>query len=42
MKPDRVIIGTDSPRAAEIMKEIYSPFMLSHERLIIMDIHQQR
>lgn len=38
MKPDRVIIGTDSPKAAELMKEIYSPFMLSHERLIIMDI----
>jgi UDPglucose 6-dehydrogenase len=38
MKPDRVIIGTQSLKAAEIMKEIYSPFMLSHERLIIMDI----
>lgn len=38
MKPDRVIIGSDSKRAIAIMKEIYSPFMLSHERLIIMDI----
>lgn len=38
MKPDRVIIGTDSQRAGSIMKEIYSPFMLSHERLIIMDL----
>lgn len=38
MKPDRVIIGTTSPRAAAIMKEIYSPFMLSHERLILMDL----
>lgn len=37
MKPDRVIIGTHSPRAAAIMKEIYSPFMLSHERFIVMD-----
>lgn len=37
MKPDRVIIGTTSPRAAAIMKEIYSPFMLSHERLLLMD-----
>jgi UDPglucose 6-dehydrogenase len=37
MKPDRVIIGTSSPKAAAIMKDIYSPFMLSHERLIIMD-----
>lgn len=38
MKPDRVIIGTDSVRAANIMKEIYSPFMLSHERLMMMDV----
>ncbi len=38
MKPDRVIIGVDSSMAADTMKEIYSPFMLSHERLIIMDI----
>lgn len=37
MKPDRVIIGTSSLRAAAIMKDIYSPFMLSHERLIVMD-----
>lgn len=38
MKPDRVIVGTDCPRAMTLMKELYSPFMLSHERLIIMDI----
>jgi UDPglucose 6-dehydrogenase len=38
MKPDRVIIGTDKPLVASIMQEIYSPFMLSHERLMIMDV----
>lgn len=38
MKPDRVIVGTESATAAEIMKDIYSPFMLSHERLIMMDV----
>jgi UDPglucose 6-dehydrogenase len=38
MKPDRVIIGCNNENVAAIMKEIYSPFMLSHERLIVMDI----
>jgi UDPglucose 6-dehydrogenase len=37
MKPDRVIIGTNSDKAATIMKEIYAPFMLSQERLLLMD-----
>ncbi len=38
MKPDRVVIGTDSLKASEIMREIYAPFMLNHDRLIEMDI----
>jgi UDPglucose 6-dehydrogenase len=38
MKPDRVIIGVDNESVAVVMKEIYSPFMLSHERLIVMDV----
>lgn len=37
MKPDRVIIGVDAHRAIGPMKEIYHPFMLNHDRLIIMD-----
>ena len=38
MKPDRVVIGTDNVRTAELMKELYEPFMRKHNRLIIMDI----
>lgn len=38
MKPDRVVIGSDSEKATHIMKEIYAPFMFNHERLIVMDI----
>ena len=34
LKPDRIIIGSDSPKATEMMKEIYSAFTLSpHNRL---------
>lgn len=38
MKPDRVIIGVNNTRSAAIMQEIYSPFMLNHDRLLVMDI----
>ena len=38
MKPDRVVIGTDNVRTAEIMKELYEPFMRKNNRLIVMDI----
>jgi UDPglucose 6-dehydrogenase len=38
MKPDRVVIGTDNVRTAEIMKELYSAFMRKSNRLLIMDI----
>src|SRR5512138_707226 len=38
MKPDRVVIGTDSVRTAEIMKELYDPFMRKQNRMIVMDI----
>ena len=38
MKPDRVVVGTDSPKCAEILKELYAPFARSHEKLIIMSI----
>jgi len=38
MKPDRVVIGSDSQKAMDIMKELYRPFTLNHERFIGMDI----
>jgi UDPglucose 6-dehydrogenase len=37
LKPDRVIIGTESPRAMEIMKQLYAPFMRKSSRMIFMD-----
>ncbi len=37
MKPDRIIVGTDSARAAELLKALYEPFNRNHDRIIVMD-----
>jgi UDPglucose 6-dehydrogenase len=38
MKPDRVIIGTDSERAADLMHSLYEPFTRNRDRMIEMDV----
>ena len=38
MKPDRIIIGTDSEHAEEVMRELYAPFNRNHEKMIVMDV----
>ena len=38
MKPDRVVIGSDSEYASKKMKQLYHPFCMSRERFIVMDI----
>lgn len=38
LAPDRVIIGSDSPRATAIMQEIYSPYLRTANRIVIMDV----
>jgi len=38
MSPDRVIVGTSSKRAREIMERLYRPFLLNNFRVIHMDI----
>jgi UDPglucose 6-dehydrogenase len=37
MSPDRVVVGTRSKKAADIMRELYSSFMRVSERFILMD-----
>ena len=37
LNPDRVVIGSSHPRATEIMKELYIPFIKDGHPLIIMD-----
>ena len=36
MKPDRVVIGTDSPEVAETLKELYSPFVRTNNPVLVM------
>jgi len=38
MKPDRVVVGSDSPRAIALMRALYAPFTRNHERFIVMDV----
>ncbi|MBB6465924.1 UDPglucose 6-dehydrogenase [Aminobacter lissarensis] len=38
MKPDRIIIGTDSEAAEAVMRELYAPFNRNHEKMIVMDV----
>src|SRR5580692_1660069 len=38
MKPDPVVVGTNSPRAADLMRILYEPFTRNHDRMIVMDV----
>lgn len=37
MKPARIVIGTSSGRAADLMKTLYAPFNYNHDRILVMD-----
>jgi UDPglucose 6-dehydrogenase len=37
MKPDRVVIGSDSEKAIELMKELYSPFVRTENPILVTD-----
>ena len=37
-KPSRIIIGTDSARVEQLMRECYAPYNRNHDRLIVMDV----
>lgn len=38
MKPDRVVVGTDSPAAADLMRDLYSPFARTRDKIIVMGV----
>lgn len=37
MKPDRVVIGADEARAAQVMTDLYAPFMRTGAPVMVMD-----
>ncbi|MGH8477309.1 MAG: UDP-glucose dehydrogenase family protein, partial [Methylococcales bacterium] len=38
MKPDRIVVGTDSHRATQHLRALYAPFNRNHDRVVEMDI----
>ncbi|MFH1135048.1 MAG: UDP-glucose/GDP-mannose dehydrogenase family protein [Pseudomonadota bacterium] len=38
MKPDRIVVGADNVRTAELLKALYSPFARSREKMIVMNV----
>jgi UDPglucose 6-dehydrogenase len=37
-RPDLIVVGLDSPRAEEVMRQIYAPFQRQHDKLMVMDV----
>jgi UDPglucose 6-dehydrogenase len=37
MKPDRVILGSDDPRAIDVLRHLYAPFVRTNDRILTMD-----
>ncbi len=38
MKPDRIVIGTESDRATQLLRQLYAPFQRNHDRLVVTDV----
>ena len=38
LKPDRIVIGADNEDAADLMKELYKPYVMNTENFIVMDV----
>ncbi|MEO8672849.1 MAG: UDP-glucose/GDP-mannose dehydrogenase family protein [Tahibacter sp.] len=38
MRPDRIVIGSDSTRAIAILRDLYAPFNRNHDRIVLMDV----
>ncbi len=38
MKPDRVVLGVDSEYAADVLRDLYAPFVRTGNQILLMDI----
>lgn len=38
MRPDRIIVGSESERSSTVMRGLYQPFNRNHDKLMIMDV----
>ncbi len=36
MRPDRIVLGVEDPRAEALMRELYAPFQRNHDRIVVM------
>lgn len=37
LRPDRIVIGSSSTRAVDVLRKLYAPFNRNHERTVVMD-----
>ena len=37
MRPDRIVVGSTSERAIDLLRTLYAPFNRNHERMVVMD-----
>lgn len=38
LSPDRVVLGAESEEVFETLKELYAPFVINHDRFVLMDV----
>ena len=38
MRPDRIVIGSDDPKALALLRQLYAPFQRNHERIMSMGV----
>ena len=38
LSPDRIVIGAESEEVFDMLKELYYPFVINHDRFVLMDV----